>query len=204
MEVFVARQPIFQKSKRIFGYELLFRGGTANSFPDVDKDAATFSLLSNSFLNLGIESIVGAKRAFINFTGNLLLSGLPLMFPRDKIIVEILEEVEPTGDLIDVCRDFKGRGYNLALDDFYYESRFDPLIELAEIVKIDFRARSLDEIEDSIDKMSSYNVKFLAEKVETYDEFNRALDMGFQYFQGYLFSEPEILTSQDISIPACA
>ena len=201
MEVYVARQPIFRKNKSIFGYELLFRGGMSNYFPDINQDTATSNLLSNSFLNMGIESITGRKTAFINFTENLLLRKLPLLFPREKIVVEILEDVEPTPDVIDVCNEIHRKGYHIALADFFYESNFDPLINLAGLVKLDFRAMSFEEIAESVEILSEYNVKFLAEKVETYDEFNKAAEMGFQFFQGFFFSKPEILRGVDISGP---
>ena len=110
MEVYVARQPIFKKNKTIFGYELLFRGDMSNYFPEINQDTATSNLLSNSFLNMGIESITGRKTAFINFTENLLLRKLPLLFPREKLVVEILEDVEPTLDVIDVCKEIHRKG----------------------------------------------------------------------------------------------
>jgi c-di-GMP-related signal transduction protein len=199
MEVYVARQPIFKKNKHIFGYELLFRGGMSNYFPEIDQDIATSSLLSNSFVNMGIESITGRKTAFINFTEKLLLQKLPMLFPKEKLVVEILEDVEPTPDVIDVCKDIHRKGYHIALDDFFYHAKFDPLIELAGTIKLDFRAMSLEAIAESVEILSKYNVKFLAEKVETYDEFNQAVEMGFEYFQGFFFSKPEILRGVDIS-----
>lgn len=199
MEVYVARQPIFKKNKRLFGYELLFRGGMSNYFPDIDQDEATSSLLSNSFINMGIESITGRKTAFINFTEKLLLQKLPMLFPKEKLVVEILEDVEPTPDVIDACKDIHRKGYHIALDDFFYHSKFAPLIELAGTIKLDFRAMSLEAIAESVEILSKYNVKFLAEKVETYDEFNQAVEMGFEYFQGFFFSKPEILRGVDIS-----
>lgn len=199
MEVYVARQPIFKKNKRIFGYELLFRGGMSNYFPCIDQDAATSSLLSNSFLNMGIDSITGRKTAFINFTEKLLLQKLPMLFPREKLVVEILEDVEPTLDVIDACKDIHRNGYHIALDDFFYHTKFTPLIELAGTIKLDFRAMSIDTIAKSVEILSKYNVKLLAEKVETYDEFHQAVEMGFEYFQGFFFSKPEILRGVDIS-----
>jgi EAL and modified HD-GYP domain-containing signal transduction protein len=199
MEVYVARQPIFKRDKKISGYELLFRGGMSNLFPDIDGDTATSKVLSSSFLTIGIEKITGLKVAFVNFTQDLLINRVPLMFPRERVVVEVLEDVEPEQDVIKVCREINRRGYEIALDDFFYKSNLDPLISSADIIKFDFRSTSFEEMEQHIKKLSKYGVDLLAEKVETYEEFNRALEMGFNYFQGYFFSKPEVIKGRDIS-----
>jgi EAL and modified HD-GYP domain-containing signal transduction protein len=199
MQVYVARQPVFNKKKKIFGYELLFRGGMANAFPDIDGDTATSKLLSNSFLSFGIEGITGGKKALINFTQELLIERLPTMFPPESVVVEVLEDVAPTSEVIAACQEISGGGYQLALDDFLYTPELEPLIALAGIIKIDFRSTAIEEIEGYVDKLSSYPVKFLAEKVESHEEFSQATEMGFEYFQGYFFSKPEVLKSKDIS-----
>jgi c-di-GMP-related signal transduction protein len=139
MDVFVARQPIFNRQKRIFAYELLFRSGMTNGFPGLDGNIATSSLLSTSFFTVGIEKITGGKRSFINFTEDLLLRGTPALFPHNKIVVEILETVQPTEEIIGVCKGLRNKGYDLALDDFVYADKFQALIELAKIIKIDYR-----------------------------------------------------------------
>ena len=194
----MARQPIFDKKKKIYGYELLFRGGMSNFFPDIDGDTATSKLLANSFFTIGIEKIIGLKVAFINFTQDLLLKQVPLMFPREKVVVEILEDVEPEENVINVCKKIAREGYGIALDDFFYKAKLAPLIALSHIIKIDFRSTSSEEIVSYVEKLSQYNVKLLAEKVETYEEFKMALEIGFDYFQGYFFSKPEIIKGRDI------
>ncbi len=199
MEVYVARQPILDRNKNTYGYELLFRDGMTNAFPDIDGDTATSKLLSNSFFSIGIEQITGGKRALINFTQELLIEKFPLMFPREKIMVEVLEDVQPDEQVIDACKEMAKKGYDLALDDFFYKPELEPLISLAKVIKLDFMATSIDEIKDLVEKLSVYDVTLLAEKVETYEEFQQALDMGFKYFQGYFFSKPEILKGKDVS-----
>ena len=198
METYVARQPIFNKSKKIFGYELLFREGMSNFFPDIDGDTATSRVLSSSFLLIGTEKITGGRRAFINFPRDLLVKKIPLMFPREKTVVEILEDVEPEEDVINACQEMADRGYCLALDDFFFRPEYMPLISLAKIVKIDFRLTPPEEISELVKKLSHNDVDLLAEKVETYEEFQKALEMGFVYFQGYFFSRPQILKGRDI------
>ena len=198
METYVARQPIFNKSKKIFGYELLFRDGMFNLFPDVDGDTATSRVLSSSFFLIGTEKITGGRRAFINFTRDLLVNRIPLMFPREKTVVEILEDVEPEEDVINACQEMADKGYCLALDDFSFRPEYMPLISLAKIVKIDFRLTPPEEISELVKKLSHNDVDLLAEKVETHEEFQKALEMGFVYFQGYFFSRPQILKGRDI------
>lgn len=198
MDVFVARQPIFNLKKEIYAYELLFRTGMSNAFPDIDGEVATTSLLSSSFFTIGIDKISGGKLAFVNFTEELLLKKYPEMFPSNKIMIEILEDIEPTDEVVQVCKDLKANGYQVALDDFVYEERFKELVELADIIKIDFLLSSRDEIVEMVSALSNYKCKLLAEKIETYEEFELAKQMGFVYFQGYFFSKPEILKNKEI------
>jgi c-di-GMP-related signal transduction protein len=198
MDVFVARQPIFNRNKKIFAYELLFRSGMTNGFPGLNGEIATSSLLTTSFFTIGIEKITGGRKSFINFTEELLIRGTPMLFPHNKIMVEILETVQPTEEIIEVCKGLRNKGYSLVLDDFVYAQKFLPLIELSKIIKVDFRSTSYDEIEKMIEHLSSYSCKLLAEKIETYDEFQKALSMGFVYFQGYFFAKPEVLKNKEI------
>ncbi len=199
MDVFVARQPIFNKHQKIYAYELLFRNGLVNAFPGVDGAEATSSLLSSSFFTIGIEQIASGHKAFINFTAEMLVDGVPALFPKNNIVVEILENVQPTAEVIEACRDLVNKGYTLALDDFVYTEALIPLIELAQIVKIDFGLLSTVAIAEIVQVLKQYSCKLLAEKIETNEEFILASSMGFVYFQGYFFSKPEILKNKDIA-----
>jgi len=199
MEVYVARQPIFNKNKKLFGYELLFRDGLSNVFPDIDGDTATSKLLSNSFFSIGMNQLTSGKTAFINFPQSLLLNKIPMMFPPEKMMVEIMEDVDPNEQVINACIDIARAGYSLALDDFVFKNELQPLIELADIIKIDFMLTPIDEIQKMVDRFKGHNVKLLAEKIATYQEFEKALSMGFMYFQGYFFSKPEIISGKEIA-----
>jgi len=201
MDIYVARQPIFDIKKCIFGYELLFRTDMANFFPEIEGDSATSKLISNSFFNIGIEKIAGSNLAFINFTQELILKQLPLMFSQDRLVVEILENVQPDKDVIEACQEIALNGYIIVLDDFFYRPSLEPLIEVADIIKIDVKATPLEEVGDLVKKMTERGVDLLAEKVETHDEFKKALKMGFRYFQGFFFSKPEVLAGKEISTP---
>ncbi len=199
MDVFVARQPIFNRFKRLFGYELLFRTGMANSFPGVEDGFATSSLLSSSFFTVGIEQITSGRRAFINFPEEMVLRGIPALFPVHSIVVEILEDVEPTEEVITACQKLVNKGYLLALDDFVYTRAHRPLMELAQIIKVDFTISSIEEIKELVAFSTKFHFKLLAEKIETYEEYTLARSLGFVYFQGYFFSKPEVLHNKEIS-----
>ena len=199
MEQFIARQPILNINKRLYGYELLYRGASGNLLGQVSGEQATASLLSSAFLTGDIEIISNNRLCFINFTKDLLESNLPLSFPQTKIVVEILEDVEPTAEMISVCRNLKEKGYTLALDDFVYDKKFEPLLELVKIVKIDVRLTPLNTLVRTLNHLKYHQVKLLAEKVETESEFVLANRMGFSYFQGYFFCRPEKIKIREIS-----
>lgn len=199
MDAFVARQPIFHGSKKLFAYELLFRTGMSNAFPGIDGGIATSSLLSSSFFTVGIERISGGKLVFINFTEELLCRGVPTLFPKSEIVVEILEDVQPTEEVVEACRDLQQKGYLLALDDFVFRDNLQPLIDMARIIKIDFRLTPLEEIAEMLNRIKGGRCRFLAEKIETHEEFLEAKALGFHYFQGYFFAKPEILKNREVS-----
>ncbi len=200
MEIFVARQPIFTTRKTIFGYELLFRQGFENIFPDIDGDTATSNILSNTFFSFEINEITGNRPALINFTKKLILQKTPLLFPYRRIIIEVLENIEPEPEIIAALNEFKSKGFTIALDDFIYHEKFAPMMKLCRIIKFDIIATPLETLETIIkDIKADYNIMLLAEKVETYQEFQLAQQMGFTLFQGYFFAKPEILSKKDIS-----
>ena len=198
MDAFVARQPILDRQKKIFAYELLFRSGTDNFYQSVDGESATAQVVANSFWVIGLDALTGGKMGFINFTEQSLKDQTPTLIPNDKIAVEILETVEPEEEVIAACRNLKEAGYLLALDDFVYAEKFQPLLELADIIKVDFLISSLPEISALLRHLKNRRVKLLAEKVETQEIFEWAYDRGFDYFQGYFFSKPVIVKGQDI------
>ncbi|RJR31537.1 MAG: HDOD domain-containing protein [Desulfobacteraceae bacterium] len=201
MDVYVGRQPILGKDKKIFGYELLFRDGLSNVFSGIDGETATSKVLSNSFLSIGIQEITAGAPAFINFPEAFIVRKIPFIFSPKILVVEILEDVAPTADVVDRCRELSGRGYPIALDDFCYRPEYRALLPHADIVKLDFRAQDPDALRETVRQLKAFRPDLLAEKVETYDEFQAALDMGFSYFQGYFFSKPEVLSGKDISVP---
>lgn len=191
MNQFIARQPIFTVHKKIYAYELLYRGAAGIVDQDLDGNRATASVLSSSFLTKNIDDISSHRPCFINFTQDLIERDLPSIFPANKIVVEILEDVQPTQKVVAVCQALHNSGYTIALDDFIYDKKLEPLLEIADIVKIDVRLTPLDSLLRTMNLLSHHGIKLLAEKVETMEEFDKAKQMGFSYFQGYFFCRPE-------------
>lgn len=198
MDIFLARQPIFDDQQQVFGYELLYRSGVRNYYDGVNGDHATSTVLDNSFFSIGLDTITGGKRAFVNFTDNLLLNEIPTIFPSDQIAIEILETVEPSREIVERCRHLKEQGYLLALDDFVYRPEMAPLMEIADIIKIDVQNSevTLDELKAELPGTDS--VAFLAERIETYDEFRKARESGYRYFQGFFFARPDIISGRKL------
>jgi len=200
MEIFVARQPIFDSKEKIFAYELLFRQGNHNFYNSLDGDQATVDVISNSFLTIGMDTLTGGKRGFINFTANLLKNKIAYSLPKELLGIEILENVEPDQDIILACKKLKEAGYLLVLDDFVFEPKFWPLIDLADIIKVDFLSTDAHERKSILQRVGSRKIKFLAEKVETRDDFVQALQLGYCYFQGYYFCKPIIISGKSIPL----
>jgi c-di-GMP-related signal transduction protein len=201
MEVFVARQPIFNVKEEIFAYELLYRSSQVNEFPLINGDQATADVIINSFLNIGIDKLSGGKPCFINFTENLLRLRLPTYFRPREIVVEILETVEPSSELIDICRELKSLGYQIALDDFAFheDNPFaKELLRHTDIIKVDFLATPRDMRERIEREAKKLKLRMVAEKVETREEFEDARRRGYDYFQGYFFEKPTIVSTHDI------
>lgn len=198
-EIFVARQPIFDRKKRVFSYELLFRSSLKNSFDFHDGTMATTKVLVNSFIEFGLPALIEDKKAFVNLNRDLLESGFMHLFPSEQVVAEILEDVPPEPDVIEACRRLKKAGFVLALDDFCKLEGYEPLADLADIIKVDFMETDAKQQQRLIDQFSGRNVQLLAEKVETHEVFTRAHDMGYAYFQGYFFAKPEIISGREIT-----
>lgn len=199
MEVFVARQPIFDSKKNVFAYELLFRSGVENFYDmRLDGDKSTANVITNSLLIIGLDKITKGKKAFVNFTKNLIVRGAPSILPKDLIAVEILESVEPDTVVLQACKELKSQGYTIVLDDFVFDERYTSLMDLADIIKVDFLSSTAAMRKSVIENCQNKKVKFLAEKVETGNAFQEALDTGYVYFQGYFFSKPIIISGRDI------
>jgi len=197
-QIYVARQPIFDRNGQVYAYELLYRSSLDNYFSHHDGDEASSSVINDSMFGFGLKSLTGGKTAFINLTRTVLLSEWITLIPKELVAVEVLETVEPDEAVIAACRKLKQSGYMVVLDDFVYDEKFEPLLDLADIVKVDFIVSSKEERTEMCERFSDKPFTMLAEKVETHEEYQEALALGFTYFQGYFFCKPEIVTRKDI------
>lgn len=201
--VFVGRQPIFDREQNVFAYELLFRDRSASTGSGLEGpnrsntgDAATARVIVNTFTEIGLERIVGNSRAFLNLTKSFIIQRNLLGLPADRVVLEILEDVEIDDGVIRAVRRLKQEGYLIALDDFEFDESWRPLLLLADIVKLDIRSLSPAEIRRHVELLKPFGVKLLAEKIETPAEAQAFEELGFDYFQGYYFSKPNIISGQ--------
>ena len=197
MEKFLARQPIFNTQRIVYGYELLFRSGPENSYHSSQPDFAAASS-TDSLLLFGIERFTDGRRAFINCTREFLIRDYPLLLPRDRIVVEVLETVRIDDEVIAACRRLKEAGYLIALDDFVDRPDWRPMIPFADFLKVDLSITSPEEQRRLVEFYHRSGIALLAERVETYDDFQRTLDWGYTFFQGFFFSRPQMLSRHDI------
>lgn len=194
---FVARQPILTREEQVFGYELLFRDGVENYFRATDPEAASRSTLDTSML-MGLDTLCGGRRAFLNCTREVLLKDYITLLPPQQTVVEVLETVEPDDLVIAACQRLKENGYQIALDDFVLNDPREVLTDYSDIIKVDCMAVTPDQQKAMIKRYGPWKCRMLAEKVETREEFIAAKNAGFVYFQGYFFRRPEVMVTHEI------
>ncbi len=192
-DIYVGRQPIYNRKLDVIGYELLYRSGQDNQAQFLDGDQATGEVILNTFLELGLENITGRYPAFINISRSFLVGDKPLPFSHKRVVLEVLEDIEPDAALIDGLRRLVQSGYIIALDDFVYRPELEPLLELAHIVKFDVLGIDPAVLASRVQALKHRKVRLLAEKVESHEEFEHCKRLGFDYFQGYFFSKPNIV-----------
>lgn len=198
---YLARQPILDSSGNTFGYELLFRSTEKNVYdPSVDGDTATARLLVNTIVEAGLESIVGSAQAFVNLTQRFLENPeiLDLLEPG-RYVLEVLETVDVSDKVVAGVEMLRARGHTIALDDFVDADRFARLLPLAHIIKYDITQHTMDQLAEYRLADTEAGRLSLAERVETLDQFNALKEAGFQYFQGYYFSRPHVISGTKLS-----
>lgn len=191
--MFIARQPIFNKTMKIYGYELLFRSdSSAVSFGNASSVSATAAVIGSLF-EQGIDQVVGKSKAFVNFDYDFIMSDNIELIKPETLIIEVLETVKVDAALINRIKSLKDKGYQIALDDFEESYGSYPIVPLADIIKYDIMVTPLHTITADIKRALSQKKLLLAEKIETEEEFQKALRMGFHLFQGYFFCKPKIV-----------
>jgi EAL and modified HD-GYP domain-containing signal transduction protein len=195
-ERFIARQPIFDKRLQVYAYELLFRGGPQNYFQPSRN--ASSSVIADAVTLFDLQNLTGHARAFLNVDELALRLGAPRLLPPERIVVEILETVNPTDEIVAICRELRSAGYVLALDDFIDDPKMAPLVELAQFLKIDFQLLDAEERTRLAKKYANGKLALLAEKVETEAELTLARHLGYSFFQGYFFCKPSMIETREI------
>ena len=199
-ELFLGRQPILDRSQSIAAYELLFRSGHFEGATFEDDVFASTTVINHAFTELGVEAVLGKHPGFINLSTALLMSDVIELLPRGKVVLEILETVKVSDALINRCSELKARGYVLALDDFVgHEREFTPLLDLVDIVKVDVNRLTPQALEHVTRRLQHENRRLLAEKVDSREQADRCLELGYELFQGYYFARPSVITGRRLS-----
>jgi c-di-GMP-related signal transduction protein len=199
MQVFVARQPIFDTRKRVVAYELLFRAGVENFFPKgTDPDLASAKVIDHALSAFDFGGLTQGKKAYINVTRKVLCEGLYSVLPPRQTVIELLESVTADEETVAAVRTARRAGYDIALDDFVDQPGLAAFVEMAQILKVDFLATPPAERRRLREHTKSKKITLLAEKVENAAEFENAEELGYTLFQGYFFQRPEIISREDI------
>lgn len=199
MYCYLARQPILDQNRKLYGYELLFRDGVANCFPNINADEATSKLITEHHLLMGVEKITGGVQAFINFSADTLIHHFPTSIDPKSMVIEILETVPISNELLVACRELHRMGYKLALDDHDFDPKWDIFFPYVSVIKVDVRQFDLLQVSKFVSRVRQHQVTLLAEKVETAEEFQKLKQLGFELFQGYFFAKPEMLKHKKIA-----
>lgn len=196
--IFIARQPIYDRENALLGYELLYRACDTTVAEFSDGKLASSQVILNSFLNIGFDGMIGSSQAFINITEDFILDdSLTPMFEKPTVL-EILEDIKPTAEIVAGARRLKESGYHIALDDFQYSPDYDELLKIADYVKIDVIRLTTTKIINELDKLKEFDVKLIAEKVETQEMFAFCKEQNFDYFQGFYFCKPQLVNIKNI------
>jgi len=192
-DIYIGRQPIYDRKLGVYAYELLFRAASDNSAKFTDGDQATSDVIVNTFLEIGLDNIVGDRLAFINLTRAFFVGEHTISLPRDRVVLELLEDIEADEEVVSSVKRLSEQGYSIALDDFIYHESLQPLVQLADIVKIDIMAMDRDEVREHVKALRQHPLRLVAEKVETQEEHDYCMELGFDYFQGYFLAQPKVI-----------
>ncbi len=194
----IGRQPIFDRDGHIQAYELLFRSVAPAAGRPFDGNHATANVIVNALTEFGLDNLVGPHRAFINFTADMLRDDTVRLLPRERVVIEILEDIAIDDKLVESVAAMARDGYELALDDFVFRPEWKPLIRLASTIKIDVLALDAERVATYAEQFKAAGLTILAEKVETHDQHQQMLDLGFDLFQGYHYAKPKVLARDRI------
>jgi len=188
---FVGRQPIYREGVDVFAYELLSRNSELSQAAFTTGDKETASALLTEFINVGLESVVGPHPAFANVPRDFILSEYCSEVPKEGVVLQVGGDAHGDDAVLGALSRLASDGYSIALTDFLYHEDFRPFAELADTVKLNVRALDRDAVAKQVDALRPFNIKLLAEGVETHDDYQFCKDLGFDYFEGYFFCKPQ-------------
>ena len=191
--IYLGRQAIFDRKLNVAAYELLYREQGVNAATVTDDDRATRTVLTRTLMEFGLDSVSDGRDVFINFSPESLHVDFADLLPRERTVIEVLETVEPDAPTVAAFERLKAEGCRLALDDFVFEERFAPLLDLVDIVKVDLRLTEPKDLPEHVARIREHDVSLLAEKVETPEEYQRCRELGFDLFQGWFFCRPQVM-----------
>ncbi len=195
-DIYIGRQPIYDRKLNVYAYELLFRAAPDNTARFTDGDQATTDVIVNTFLEIGLDNIVGNRLAFINLTRSYFVGEHTISLPKNRVVLELLEDIDADEEVIAGVKRLSDQDYTIALDDFIYHESLQPLVSLADLVKIDIMALNRDDVRAHVSALRQHPLRLVAEKVETQEDFDFCRDLGFDYFQGYFFAQPKVIRGQ--------
>lgn len=198
-DIFIGRQPIFDRELNLFAYELLYRDSYENRALVKDQNQSTSEVIINLITDFGFDRVTGNNTAFINLSRDFLTGNKPLPLPHNKVVLEVLEDTVVDVELIEGLEKLSSEGFSIALDDFIYSPEWDPVLPLVDYIKVEIPLLTSEEIQNHVARLKKYNVKLLAEKVESEEEYEFLQQCGFDYFQGYFLAKPKVLTGKTIS-----
>lgn len=198
--LFLGRQPILDVNQNLVAYELLFRSADCLHANVTDEVQACAHVIVHALSNFGIQNTLGKNKGYINVSHAILMTDALELLPKEQVVIELLESISPSSEVINRCRDLKNKGFTLALDDHLYHPSFTPLYELVDIIKIDLLQDSKLPLSEVVKDLRHWPLVLLAEKVETHEQFNFCRELGFEMFQGYYFAKPMVIQQKSVNI----
>lgn len=196
---YIARQAILDRNSQTIGYELLFRDSPDNKFPEIDQDIASSKLIIQNHFQGDINAIVLGKTAFINFTEKCLVNKYPLMFDKNSIVIELVGHKSATSRLLKIVQYYFEQGYQIALTEYDLDEKWDVLFPYISMIKVDTEVINAKRLKPVVEKIKPFNISLIAEKVETNFQLQSLAEVGFNYYQGYFYHEPEMIEGQTLA-----
>ena len=200
MEIsYIARQAILDRNNQTIGYEILFRDSPNNKFPEIDQDIASSKLIIQNHFQGDIKSVSLGKLAFINFTEKCLIDKYPLMFDKEAIVIELVGHKTASARLLKIVKYYFDKGYKIALTEYDLDEKWDILFPYLTMIKIDVEVTNAKRLRPLIARLKTSSIKLIAEKVETNFQLQSLAEVGFNYYQGFFYHEPEIIEGQTLA-----